>query len=216
MKANEILIFGAGGQAKNVALLIEQIGGWKILGLVDRDDSRRGDKVLGYDILGDARVLEGHKAVNAALAIGHPDTTERVVRHLHSLRMDIHFPNLVHPSSAMYLDPERVIMGRGNIVHGHCLFTADVVMGNFNYFNRYTGLSHDSTVGDYCFIHSGATVSGSAKIGSKVQIGANATLIQNIAVGDNTIVGAGAVVVKDVGPDVVVFGNPAAVLRANK
>lgn len=216
MKNNEILIFGAGGQAKNVALLIEQIGGWNILGFIDRDDSRKGERVLGYEILGDARALEGRGAVNAALAIGQPVTTERVVSHLLSVREDVHFPNLVHPSSAMYLDPARVTMGRGNVIHGYCLFTADVAIGSFNYFNRYTGLSHDSTVGDFCFIHSGATVSGGARIGSKVQIGANATLIQNITVGDNTVVGAGAVVVKDVASDTVVFGNPAAVLRANR
>ena len=44
-------------------------------------------------------------------------------------------------------------------------------------------------------------------------IGANATILPGVTVGENAMVGAGAVVTKDVPPNVVVFGNPAKIMR---
>lgn len=44
-------------------------------------------------------------------------------------------------------------------------------------------------------------------------IGANATILPGITIGENSMVGAGALVTKDVPSGVVVFGNPAKIMR---
>jgi acetyltransferase-like isoleucine patch superfamily enzyme len=44
-------------------------------------------------------------------------------------------------------------------------------------------------------------------------IGSGATLLGGIVVGENALVGAGSVVTKDVPPNAVVAGNPAAILK---
>jgi len=46
-----------------------------------------------------------------------------------------------------------------------------------------------------------------------VSIGANATILPDVTIGKNAMVGAGAVVTKDVPDGVVVFGNPARIVR---
>lgn len=43
-----------------------------------------------------------------------------------------------------------------------------------------------------------------------VKIGVNATILPNLTIGENSLVGSGAVVTKDVPPNSVVYGNPAA------
>lgn len=47
-----------------------------------------------------------------------------------------------------------------------------------------------------------------------VWIGAGATIIGGVTVGENSVVAAGAVVTRDVSPNVLVGGNPAAVIRS--
>lgn len=47
-----------------------------------------------------------------------------------------------------------------------------------------------------------------------VWIGAGATIIGGVTVGENSVVAAGAVVTRDVPPNVLVGGNPAAVIRS--
>lgn len=50
-------------------------------------------------------------------------------------------------------------------------------------------------------------------IGNNVQIGAGAIILPGLRIADNVIVGAGSVVTKDVGPNCIVVGNPARMLR---
>lgn len=47
-----------------------------------------------------------------------------------------------------------------------------------------------------------------------VWIGAGATIVGGVTVGENSVVAAGAVVTRDVAPNVLVGGNPAAVIRS--
>jgi acetyltransferase-like isoleucine patch superfamily enzyme len=51
-------------------------------------------------------------------------------------------------------------------------------------------------------------------IGRNVWIGAGATIIGGVTVGENSVVAAGAVVTRDVPPNVLVGGNPAAIIRS--
>ena len=44
-------------------------------------------------------------------------------------------------------------------------------------------------------------------------IGAGSTILPGVTVGENAVVGAGSVVTRDVGPDTIVAGNPARVIR---
>ena len=51
------------------------------------------------------------------------------------------------------------------------------------------------------------------KIGNNVWIGMNAIVLKGVTIGDNSVVAAGSVVTKDVPANVVVAGNPAAVVK---
>jgi acetyltransferase-like isoleucine patch superfamily enzyme len=66
-------------------------------------------------------------------------------------------------------------------------------------------LAHDMTRGLY--LHT--------RIGKCCFIGARSVILPGITVGDHSIVGAGSVVTKDVPPNCIVAGNPAAIIRGN-
>ena len=74
MQSKDLIIVPAGGQAKNVSLIIEQIGGWNILGLADDNPDLRGKEVRSYPILGSlAEVCERYDNINFVINVGNPD-----------------------------------------------------------------------------------------------------------------------------------------------
>lgn len=85
-------------------------------------------------------------------------------------------------------------------------------------------------IGESCMLAQGAFVTDSdwhgvydrslsvgqtmpVRIGNNVWIGDSAIICKGVSIGENSIVGAGSVVVKDVGPNVIVAGNPAVVVK---
>jgi acetyltransferase-like isoleucine patch superfamily enzyme len=61
--------------------------------------------------------------------------------------------------------------------------------------------------------HDGAPPCKAIVIGDNVWIGASAIILKGTQIGENSVVGAGAVVSRDVPPNVVAAGNPAAIIR---
>jgi sugar O-acyltransferase (sialic acid O-acetyltransferase NeuD family) len=212
METKNIVIVGAGGQAKNISLLIEQIGGWKIQGFVDDDSEKKGMIIRGYPVLGtfdEVFSLLNHVAV--ALAIGDSAILEEKVRTLKSMDRNFNFPNLIHPN--VEIDDNSVSLGEGNTINSRVVFTTDIEIGSFNYFNRCCSVSHDTIMGDYCFVHAGVHLSGDLVVGDKVWFGVNSTIIDDLKIGDKVIIGAGAVVLKSVEDNAVMVGNPARLLK---
>jgi len=68
-------------------------------------------------------------------------------------------------------------------------------------------------VDDHCFLGPRVALGGNVEIGEGCLLGVGAVVLPRCAVGPWCIVGAGAVVTKDVPPELVVVGVPAAPLR---
>ena len=60
------------------------------------------------------------------------------------------------------------------------------------------------------------TQTAPVRIGDNVWIGGGAILMPGITIGNNVVIGAGSVVTKDIRDDVVAYGSPCRVIRANK
>ena len=210
--SKDVIIIGASGQAKNISLLVEQVGGYQLLGFVDDDIEKAGKFIRNYKVLGNFKdVFASLSNINIIFAIGNSKVVEEMVRSLKSMNKNFEFPNLIHPTAQ--IDLNEVKMGEGNIINSNAVFMADVKIGNFNYFNRCCSVSHDVEMEDYCFVHSGVHLSGGLKIGKGVWFGVNSTIIQYLNISDDAFIGAGAVVLKDVEEKAVMVGNPAKVLR---
>jgi len=205
----DIVILGAGGLAREVAFLIEDINReqnkWRILGFVDADPGRLGTAVGKYAVVSTEDEFET-KTVQAAIGIGDPAVRAKVAGRFGS-RANITFPNLVHPGTVW--DRDRVEMGEGNIICAGSVLTTDIRIGSFNYFNLNGTYGHDAEIGDCCVFSPGVNVSGGVRIGNACLLGSGATVLQYLAVGEGATVGAGAVVTKNVPSGATVLGIPA-------
>ncbi|MEG2377875.1 MAG: DapH/DapD/GlmU-related protein, partial [Clostridia bacterium] len=53
-------------------------------------------------------------------------------------------------------------------------------------------------------------------IGDNVWVGGGVIIMPGVTIGDNVVIGAGSVVTKDIESNVIAYGNPCRVIRANK
>ncbi|MDY6876673.1 MAG: acetyltransferase [Chloroflexota bacterium] len=205
----DIVIFGAGGLAREVAFVIEDINQvsptWMILGFVEAEKQRVGDQAGKYPVIcSEDELLE--MEVAAAIGIGNPAIIQKIAERFKD-RLNVSFPNLIHPNTVW--DQERVVMGQGNVICAGNIFTTDIQIGSFNYFNLNCTYGHDIEIGNYCVFNPGINLSGGVRLGSGCLIGTGATILQYLSIGNGAIVGAGAVVTKDVEAGSTVIGVPA-------
>ena len=203
----DIVIFGSGGMAREVAFLIDEINSvspqWNILGFVEVDRERVGQQAGKYRVYcSEEELLD--KAVSAAIGIGTPAVIQKIAARFAS---KIDFPNLIHPT--VIRDESRVALGRGNILCARNIFTTDITIGSFNVFNLNGTYAHDVRIADCCVLLSNVGISGGVEIGSRCLVGAGATILQYLKIGDDVTVGAGSVVTKDVPTGATVAGVPA-------
>lgn len=210
---NDIVILGAGGFAKEVAFLLDEINrgperpAWNIVGFVDGTADSKGVENGKYSVVGDDDYLIGRGCETAAaMGVGDP----ALIRKLHAKfrAVDhIDFPNLIHPNVIM--DRGRVRFGDGNIMCGGNVLTTDIAFGDCNVLNLSCTFGHDMVVGSYCVFNPGVNLSGGVTVEDGCLIGTGATVLQGLMIGAGAKVGAGAVVTKDVAPGQTVVGVPA-------
>ena len=214
---NNIVILGAGGFAKEVAFLIDDINRaldqpeWKILGYIDADLEKKGTYNGKYPIIGDEDYLIAYdQDIYVVIGIGTPSIIRKVHEKLR--RYDnMHFPNLIHPNVVM--DVGRINLGEGNIICASNVFTTDITIGSCNIFNLNSTYGHDMVIGSYCVFNPGLSMSGRVTVEDDCLIGTKATVLEYLTIGMGATVGAGAVVTKHVEPGLTVVGVPAKPLR---
>jgi sugar O-acyltransferase (sialic acid O-acetyltransferase NeuD family) len=214
--ARPLVILGAGGLGREVAVLVQQLNeaapapGWELLGFYD-DVAPTSSIVAGLPYLGTAADLNATTGpVHVAVAVGSSQGRAALVARLTSPLL--RFPALVHPAVALE-SYQRVALSEGCIIQQGCVLTCDVQLGRFVLLNLGCTIGHDAILADFCSLMPHANVGGDARLDTGVYLGTNATVIQGVQVGANSIVGAGAVAVRDLPAGVTAVGVPARVIK---
>ncbi|MGA6182674.1 MULTISPECIES: acetyltransferase [Stenotrophomonas] len=198
-----IAIFGAGGHARETALLLLQCGiardaiagffvddqYWSDTTVEDFPLRRRGDFDPGP-----------HEAI---VAIGDSRARRKVVE---SLPAGTRFPSFIHPSA---ITPAQLSVPEGVILHAGCILTTNIHLGRHVQLNRGSQVGHDSVLGDFVTTAPGAIISGNCTIGATAYLGAMSCIRERQEIGMDAIVGMGAVVVGNVPAHATYVGNPA-------
>jgi len=209
-----VIGFGAGGHAKVVIEILQAMGGFDIVGLLDVNDRLRGSAVLKVPVLGGEDLVPSLAADgihHAFIGVGGNASTLR--RRLVFDRVEMQHLQLVtaiHPSAV--ISPSAVIAAGATIMAG-AIVNADTTIGPNAIINTGAIVEHDNSIAAHVHVSTGVRLAGGVRIGEGAHIGIGASVRQNISIGRHALVGAGAVVVDDVSDNTVVVGVPARVLR---
>ena len=208
-----VIVFGAGGFAREVRWLIEDIGSasgdLEFAGYAVSDLSHLGERDSRDEVLGDLGWLEQNRTRFdwLALGIGSPASRLRVAEQLVAAFGEQCFPALVHPS--VRYDRRTCRFGPGSLVCAGVTATVNVVLEPFALINLHCTLGHEAVIGRSAVLNPSVNISGGVQIGPGVLVGTGAQVLQYLEVGAGATIGAGAVVVKPVGPGETVMGIPA-------
>jgi sugar O-acyltransferase (sialic acid O-acetyltransferase NeuD family) len=219
MNGQPLYIFGAGGHAREVLQLVNDINAaapdgpaWQPMGfMLDDGFDAPATELHGLPILQGRSRWSGSKQVAIAVAIGQSAARSRVVARLQALGY-CDFPTLVHPSAWL---ASQVTLGQGNIIFAGCHLNTDVTLGEHVHVNLACSISHDSVIGSYSTLGPGTRLCGHCRTGEGVDIGASTTLIPKASIGAWSIVGAGSVVIGSIGAQLTAVGTPARAIKAH-
>jgi sugar O-acyltransferase (sialic acid O-acetyltransferase NeuD family) len=212
-----IVVLGAGGFAREVRWLIEEIDAhrdpqhraYEFLGYVVSDLSVKGEHDSQDEILGDYAWLEQNRdTVNAlAIGIGTPAARLKVFAELLPSFPAECWPALVHPSARF--DKRSCEIGAGAIICANVIGTVNLTFGPLSVTNLNCTVGHESKIGRGSVLNPTVNISGGVVIGEGCLIGTGAQILQYLHVGDGATVAAGSAVLANVRPGATVMGVPA-------
>jgi len=208
--AIRVVGIGSGGHARVVIDILQMMGGFEIVGLLDRDTSLHGQVVLGVPVIGDDSMLPDLRAqgvTHAFIGVGTVGTPETRIRIWDALLSSGLEPvNAVHPTAVVAAS---ATLGRGVTVMPGAIVGAAATLGDNTIVNTGAIVEHDCVVERHAHLATGSSLAGGIRIGEGAHVGIGASIIESITVGEFALVGAGAVVIRDVAPRTTVIGVPA-------
>jgi len=215
---NKIIIVGHGEHARMVVGNVEEQNAYEIMGYSTNDAAHINTRVYGYPVLCLDKdipdLLKNNPEIKGyILGIGMSSGSMRR-RHDIACWLDtlIEAVNIVHPTAII---SKHAHIGKGNIVEAFTKIANGAKIGNHCIINSFSAVNHDQTIGNNVLIAGNVSMAG-RNIGDNTIIADGASIGFKKSVGANCIVGDGTVVTKDVPDNVIVYGNPAKVIRENK
>jgi len=189
----KVVILGGGGHAKMCIDIINQMGTYKIVGIIDRN-IKIDSKVMGIPVIAKDRDEDLEKLYNEGFrlivigvgAITNHNIRDKIYKKLK--RIGFYIPNIIHPKAS--IEPS-VSIGEGNQIMANAIIGSDVKIKN------------------NCIINSGAIVSHDSLLENNVHITPGAILAGGVCVGENSLIGMGSTIylyVK-IGKHVTIFNN---------
>jgi sugar O-acyltransferase (sialic acid O-acetyltransferase NeuD family) len=212
MAARPLLIYGAGGHAREVLELARV--SLNMEPAVFLDDFNPCRTVSNIEVITYADALTRFAGADILIAVG--DTPARKRLYLRAVSDGFTPLTLLAPGVWM---SSNASVGRGSQIFFGAAISENVVIGENVIINFHCSLSHDVTIGDHCTLAPRVTCAGNVAIESGATIGVGATVINGspqepLKIGKNAFIGAGSLIIADVAAETVVAGVPARPLKS--
>jgi sugar O-acyltransferase (sialic acid O-acetyltransferase NeuD family) len=204
----DLILYGAGGFAREVAWLAERCGHAAVAFIDDRA-AEQGKLLTGLPVLSLDEALRRFPKAHGCVAVAAPAGREALVARMAA--RGVPFATLVHPNVER---GGRVAIGEGSVVCAGTILTVDVRIGRHVHLNLDCTVGHDAVLDDFVTLAPGVHVSGNVHLERLVNIGTGANLINGsrekpLRVGTGASIGAGACVVRDIPAGATAVGVPA-------
>lgn len=206
MKKPGLILIGAGGHSHSCIDIIEQQGGYQIVGLIGMTDEMHSQH-FGYNVIGsDVDLPELAKTTPYALiTLGQIKTPAHRTRlYLQVLALGFKLPIIIAPSAYV---SRHATLGAGTIVMQGAIVNAGASVGKNCIINTRALIEHDATVADHCHISTGAIINGNTKIGSGSFVGCGSIIKEGASLGQDCLVGMGLTVRHDLPDNTQFAGN---------
>lgn len=210
----QIVIFGAGGFAREVLQILRDInrsapGTWEPLGFIVDAEYATEHTIQGLPVLGTIEWLQRNKHVQVIIAVGSSSARRRIANRI-SGTCENSFATLVHPRSWL---GDSIEIGCGTVICAGALITTDINIGEHVHINIGSTIGHDAILNDFVTLNPCVNISGNVTLSQGVEIGTGSVLIPYAHVGSWVIIGAGSIVTKTLNDNVTAVGVPAKVIK---
>jgi sugar O-acyltransferase (sialic acid O-acetyltransferase NeuD family) len=208
-----LVIIGGGNQASYTVEIIEKLGSYKIVGIID-SVRPLGSKIFGYRVIGRQneirKLIHQYSIDEALIAIG--DNWDRYQVHMELAKIipDLKFASAIHPSAII---GKNVSLGEGVIAMAGCIINTNCIIGDFTFFATGAQVEHNCQIENYASISAGSITGGYVKLGTYSAVAMGVTIIDRIEIGSNSLIGSGSLVMSSIPPNVLAYGSPAKVIR---
>jgi sugar O-acyltransferase (sialic acid O-acetyltransferase NeuD family) len=213
MIPQEILVYGAGGFAREVAWLVHRCSSVArplvVACFIDDAHIPPGKHLNGIPVLRLEEARIRHAQAQVIAAIGDPDARSGAISRAEGAGFSC--TTLIHPNVEM---SEWVEIGDGTVICAGNIITTNIRIGRHVHINLDCTVGHDAVIEDFATLAPGVHISGWVHVGARVYIGTGAVIINGTAerplrIGDGAVIGAGACVTKSVTSSTTVVGVPA-------
>lgn len=203
----EIVIFGAGGQARETLGLVRQCGD-EVVAFVDRHPAK-GACLHGIPVLSAPEAHHRWPAALALAAAGYAAVRRRLVQE--ATEAGFGFATVVSPTVSL---DSSLWLGPGTVIQSGAVLTVDSEVGAHVLVNCGATIAHDVWIGDHVTLSPGARLLGAVRVEADAFIGAGAVIGPGrasapVVIGQGATVGAQAYVKGSVGAGQTVAGVPA-------
>lgn len=202
-----VYILGAGGMAKETAMIYNDLGRFdEIEGFIEHNVNK--NKFIYNKKVNDASIINKiSKKSNFIGAIGSP-LRKSWIENIERERFK--FDTIIHPLANIN---ENTQIEAGCIFNTGVTCNCDISIGKHSILNTGSILSHDVKVGNFVTIGPGTNIGGNVEIEDECWISIGVTIINSINIGKKSFIGAGAVVTNDIPDNVLALGIPARPVR---
>jgi sugar O-acyltransferase (sialic acid O-acetyltransferase NeuD family) len=203
----KLIVLGAGDHAKVVIATIEAEARYKVIGLVDDDESKHETTWYGHQVLGGSDQLTRLReqgVSRAVVAVG--DNIRRAKAAQLAVKNGFELVTVIHPTAVIL---KGSVICEGAVILANAYIGADSNIGSSVLLSVGALVAHDCVIGSWCQLCPGARLGGHVRLGDYSLIGMGASVLPGVTIGREAVVGANAAVIGDVPDFVTVVGVPA-------
>jgi sugar O-acyltransferase (sialic acid O-acetyltransferase NeuD family) len=195
-----IIVIGAGGHAR-VVLATLQAAGRVVDAIVDEDESRRNNFVLGVQVVGSLDCIRQYPDLDAIIAVGENATRRRLATEL-----ALNWTTAIHPRAIVH---EGVTLGPGTVVFAGAVVQPGSRVGAHTIINTSASVDHDCKIGSFVHIAPGVHLGGGVSVEDGAFVGIGSVVLPNRHLGSYAVLGAGSVANRNIDSRTVSVGVPA-------